>query len=87
MFFSLAFNVNKNVIKVYDNKNIEFFCQDLINIVLKSGQYISQFKKYYLVLKMAIASTKNNLLFIAFLDPHLMINIDKIKLGKMLSLA
>ena len=40
MFFSLIFNLNKNVVKVYNNKNVRIFCQDLIDIVIKCGLYI-----------------------------------------------
>ena len=36
MFFSLAFSVNKNVIKVNDNEDVEFFYQNFVNIAVKS---------------------------------------------------
>ena len=42
-------------------------------------------KKHNLVLKVAIIDLKNHLLFIAFLDSYLMIDIDGIKLGKTLN--
>lgn len=37
----LALGIDENVIKVYNNKNIEFLCQDLINIALKSSRCVS----------------------------------------------
>ena len=35
MFFSFILSIDKNVVKVYNNENIKFFCQDLVDIVLK----------------------------------------------------
>ncbi len=75
MFFSPAFNVDKDVIKINNNKDIEFFCQEFFDIALEGGQYIGQSKKYYLLLKVAITGLKNHLLFIIFFNPHLMISI------------
>ena len=82
VFFTLVFGVDKDVIEVYYYKNVEFFCQDLIDITLKRGRYISQSKKYNLVLKMAIAGFEGNLLFVVFSDPHLIIDITQVKLSK-----
>ncbi len=75
MFFSFALNIDENIIKVYNNKNIELFYQDHVDIAPESDKYINQSKKHYLVLEIAITSFKNYLLFITFSDPHLKISI------------
>ena len=76
MFFDFAFGVDKDVIDVYYHKNVKVFCQDLVNIALEYGRYISQSKRHYLVLEIAIAGHEGCLLFIAFLNPHLIVGID-----------
>ena len=75
MFFSLAFSIDENVIKVYNNKDVKLFCQNLVNIILESGWYISQSKKHYLIFEIAIASYQGRFLFIAISNPYLMVGI------------
>ncbi len=85
MAIFLIFGVDENVIWVYNNIDIKLFCQNLINTALECGWYIGQAKRLYLILEMAIVGLKGYFLFIAFLDPHPMIDISKIKLGKIIS--
>ena len=87
VLFGFAFGIDEDVIEVYYLENVEFFCQDLINITLKRDQYVDQNKNNYLILKMAITGPKNHLLFIAFFDSHSIVSIDQIKLGEMSSLT
>lgn len=84
MFFFFIFNIDENIIKIYNNKNIKFFYQNLINVALKSNQYIDLYKKHYLILKVAITGPKYRLLFIAFSDLPLIISISLIKRDKIL---
>lgn len=79
-------SINENVIQVYNDKNIELFHQNLVDIAVKNCWYISQAKRYYLVLEMVITDLENRLLFMTFLDSHLIISIGEIKLSKILSL-
>ena len=83
--FSLVFDIDEDVIKIYYYKDIKLFRQKLVDIVLKYSWYIGQSKKYHMVLKIAIASLENCLLFIFFSNLHLIVNISQIKLSKMLS--
>lgn len=76
MFFSLAFSIDENVIEVYNNKNVKFFYQNLVDVALKRGWFVGQSKKHHLVLKVVIMNLKSCLLFIAFSDSHPMIDID-----------
>lgn len=83
MAFYLIFDIDDNIIQVYNHKNIKLFSQDFVNILLKYGQYISQSKKHYLVFKMIILDSKNYLSFVTLLNPYLIIGIGKIKLSKL----
>ncbi len=87
VLFVFAFSVDENVIEVHYHENVELLCQDLVDVILKRGRCIGQFKRYDLVLEVAIAGSKGRFLFIAFSDPHLMIGIDQIELDKTLSLT
>ena len=87
MLITLVFSIDEDVVKIYYHENTELFRQNLVNIALKHGQYIGQFKKYYLVLKVAIISSEDRLPFIFFSNLHLMVSINQVKLGKMPSLA
>ena len=85
MLFVFAFGIDKNVIKIHYYKNVELFYQDLINIVLERGRCISQSKRHYLVLKMAIAGFEGRFLSISFPNSHLIVSISQIELKETLS--
>ena len=88
-------NINKeiievegeNVIKVNNDKNITLFGQDLIDIILKADQSLGELKKYFLILKLTILSLKDSFSFVAFFNPHSMVNTSKIELCKFFSLT
>ncbi len=84
-FFSLTLNVNKNVIEVHYDKDIKLFRQDVVDVIMESDQCISQSKKHYLVLEVAITSSKTRLFFIVFFDTHLVVGISLIELGELSS--
>lgn len=75
---ALIFYIDKNIIQVNSNKNIKFFSQNLVGIALKASRYIGRAKNYYRVLKMAILSLKNYLLFVAFFNLYLIISTSQI---------
>ena len=75
MFFFLVFSIDENTIKVYNNKNIKFFCQNLVDIALKHDWYVGQTKKHYLILKITIMGHESYLLFITFSNSYPIINI------------
>lgn len=76
LFFSLIFCINEDVVEIHDNKVIELFYHNLIDIALKDGQCVGQPKRYHLVLEVAIVDLEGHLLFIAFYNSHLMVGID-----------
>ncbi len=79
MVFYLVFDINKNIVQVYNNKNIELFCQDLIDIFLKSAWCVGQFKKHNLIFEMAILGPKGCFRLV-FFNLHFIISIGKAKL-------
>ena len=87
MLYFFVFGANKDVIKVYYHKNVKLLCWNLVNIALECGQCIDQSKKYYLVFKIAIAGPESGFPFIVFPNPHSIVSIGQIKLGKTLSLT
>lgn len=78
MALCFVFNIDKNNIQIYNNKDIDHFSQNLINISLKYGHFISKFEKHYLVLEVIILDPKNYHLIVIFLDSYLIVNIHKI---------
>ncbi len=82
ILFDFPLSVDEDVIKVYYHENVKLFYQDLIDIALKCGLYIGQFKRHNLVLKMAIAGLEDRFLFISFSNPYLIVDIGQIKLGE-----
>ena len=79
--------INEDVIKVNNDKNIKFLSQDLVNIALKAGRCVGQFKKHYLVLELAVSSLESRLPFITLFYPHPMVNTREVKLGESFYLA
>ncbi len=82
MFFALILGVDEDVIEVHYDKNIELLYQNLVDVALECDRCVSQSKRYYLVLEMAIASLEGRLLFVAFPDSHSMVNIGQVELGE-----
>ncbi len=82
MLFAFTLGVDEDVIEVHYHKNVELLCQNLVNLALKHGRCIGQSKRYDLIFKVTIAGPEGHLPFIAFLDPHLIVDISQIKLSK-----
>ena len=85
IFFAFVLGIDKDVIKVYYYENVEFFYQNLVNIVLERNRYIGQIKKHHLVLEMAITSSESHFLFVFFPNPFSMVDISLIELEEMSS--
>ena len=41
MTFFIIININKNIIKIYNNKNVKFFIESFDYITLKNDGYIN----------------------------------------------
>ena len=75
MRLSGVFNIDQDIIKIYNDKDILFFSWYLINISLKSSQDIEKAKKHNLIFKMAIANSENYFSFITLMNPYHMIGV------------
>ena len=80
IFFVLT--IDKDIIKIHNNKDIKLFYKDLVNIALEGCQSIGQSKKHYLILKMAVSSSESSFLLIFFANSHPVIGIGNVELGK-----
>ena len=67
--------INQDVIKIYNNKKIQFFIQNLIKIFLKSDWGIGEPKMHDFIFKIAISSFQNGFLLIVFIKFYFMIDI------------
>ena len=47
--------VYQNIIKINNNKNIKFFCQNFVGAALKTGKSVEKSEKHILISKLALA--------------------------------
>ncbi len=64
--------------QIHHNKDIKLFCEDLVDIALKTGWYVGKAEGHYLVLEVAISGAKGRLPFVTFLYPYLMISTSQV---------
>lgn len=77
MYLTQIFNIDEDVIYIYNDKNDKFFSKDLINIALKTDQSIKKSKNHDLIFEISIiTSLKRGFLFIKFLNFYLIVDID-----------
>ena len=79
---SVIISIDKNVVQVYNDKDVNLFSKNLINVFLKAYWCVCQSKKYHLVLKLAIPSLERHLLFVPLADSHPIVCTSKVKLDK-----
>ena len=61
---------------------MQFFSQNLVNLSLEGSQSIKKAKRHDLVFEVSVSDPKSCLLFITFTNPHLIIDIGEIQVGK-----
>ena len=83
MSLAWVLGVDKNVIEVNNDKDIEFLGQDLVNVALKAGRGVGQPKRHYLVLEVAVSSLESRLPFIALFYPHPIVSTCEVELGEL----
>lgn len=49
-------NLDQDIIKIDNDKDIELFCKNLIDVVLETCGGVDQAKQYYFILEMAVLS-------------------------------
>ena len=79
-----VFGINQNIIKLNDDKKMQFFCWDFVDIALKASRGIEKTKKHNLVLKIAATYSKVFFSFVTLLNSHLIIYICQVLLSKTL---
>lgn len=82
MALAQVLGINRNVIQIYNDENIELLSQNLVNITLEAGWCIGKTKKYDLVLEMAVLGAESRFPFIALLNPHPVVSTGQIQLSK-----
>ena len=84
MILASVFGINQDVIEVYNNKNIKFFCYDSIDIALKASKGVRRTKRYDLVLKIAVLHLKDYFPLVILSNSHSMIYVYQVQLSKVL---
>ena len=82
MAFAFIFGVDKNIIQIHNDKNIEFFCEDLIDVALEYCRSAGQSKRHYLIFEVAVSGPKSSFPLIFFANSHPLIGTGKVELGK-----
>ena len=75
-------DINKDIIKINNGKDVELLGQDFIDITCKASWYIGERKKHYQELEVVVSNPKSRYLFIAFFNSHLIVDTCEIKLSK-----
>lgn len=73
MRLSSNLSINKDIIKIYYNRNIKLLHKNLIDIILKASWNVRSAKKYKLVSEITVSNINDSLLFIIFSNSHLII--------------
>ena len=80
--FSLVFGIDEDIIQIYNDKDIEFFYKDLMDVALECCRSVGQSKKHHLILKVAISGLESSLLLISFANSHPVVGTGEVELGK-----
>lgn len=77
---AIIFDIDQNIVQMYNGKNVKLFYMNLIDIILEIGWYVGKSKKYDLILELVIPDLKNGFLFITFSNSHQMVGNNQIQL-------
>ena len=80
--FALIFGVDEDIIQIYNDKDIELFRENFIDIALEYCRSVGQSEKHYLILEVAVSGPESSLPLISFTNSHLVIGTGEVKLGK-----
>ena len=84
MWLAYFFSVDQDVIQIYYDKDVKFFNEDFIDIVLKTSQSVGEPKKHNLIFEVAVPSIKSSLLFVVFSNSYLEVSISQVQPSKLL---
>ena len=79
-----VFGINQDVIKVYNDKNIKFFCKNLVDVSLEAGGGVGNTERHNLILKMAVTYSEGYFPFVILSNSHSLICIHQVQFSKTL---
>ena len=74
--------VDKNIVKVYDDKLVKHVTEVVVHEMLKGCWRICKTKRHYLILIEAISSAEGRFPFITFLDAKQVVGASQVNLGE-----
>ena len=80
--FALILGVDEDIIQIHNDKNIELFREDLIDVALECCQSVGQSKRHYLIFEVAVSGPESSLPLISFANSHPVIGTGEVELGK-----
>ena len=85
MPISIIISVNKNIVQIYNIKDVKFFDKNHTDMSLEACQGDHQFERHHLIFKVDGSNLEYHFLFVFFASFHLIICISKVKLDKPLN--
>lgn len=76
MILDRIFSINKDIIEIDYNKDIQLLNKNLVEKLFETNWTIQQLKKHYLVIEIPIAGFKGYVLLVSFSNPHQLVDID-----------
>ena len=80
--FALIFGVDEDIIQIHNDKDIELFREDLIDVALECYWSVGQSKRHHLIFEVAVSGPESSLPLISFANSHPVIGTGEVELGK-----
>ena len=80
--FALIFGLDEDIIQIHNDKDIEFFRKDPIDVALECCRSVGQSKRHYLIFEVVVSIPESSLPLISFANSHPVIGTGEVKLGK-----
>ena len=82
MAFAFILGVNEHIIQIHNDKGIELFYYDLIDVVLEYCRSIGQSKRHHLIFEVAVSGPESSLPLIFLANSYLVIGTSEVELDK-----
>ena len=83
MTISIIISVNKDVVQIHNDEDVELFYKNLIDKPLEACSSGCQPERHHLIFEVTVSSFKRGLPLVPFVDSHLMICTGKVELDKL----
>ena len=77
------FGIDEDIIQIHNDKDIEFFREDLIDVALEYCRNVGQSKRHHLIFEVAVSDPEICLPLISFTNSHPVVGTGEVKLGKL----